>query len=71
MRSLAVLEKLGVSVEAMMAIFLAAFVQLSLRMASVVFTSVSTGRERSVTEHAFEWSLSSVHPFMHLEVGFV
>jgi len=68
---LAVLEKLGVSMEALITIWLGAFVQLGLRVSSMVFSSVAAGRKCSVTELALKGSLSSMHSFVHLKIGLV
>ena len=71
MSSLAVLEKLGVSMETLTALRFFTFVQLGLCMSSVVLASVAAGGEGAVAKPALEWPLPRMHPFMNLEIRFV
>lgn len=69
--SLAVLKELSISVEALITISLFAFIELRLRVSSVVLSSVTARSESSIAKLTLEGSLASVHPFMHLEVRLV
>ena len=69
--SLAVLKELSISVEALITSGLFTFVELRLRVSSVVLSSVTARSESSIAKLTLEGSLASVHPFMHLEIRLV
>ena len=57
--------------ETVLAITLVALVQFGLGVSSMVLTSVATRCEGSITEPTLEWTLASMHSFVHLEVRLV
>ena len=71
MAPLAVVKKLGVSMETLPTLGLSALVQLCLRMSPVVLASVATWGEGTVTKLALEWPLTRVHSLMDLEVWLI
>lgn len=63
-----VLHQLDVSVEALRAPCDLALVQLGLGVPSVVLSPVAARCEGLIAELAFEWFLTCMHSFMHLEI---
>lgn len=70
-RSLAVLVQLRVPVEALITVGLLTLVELGLRVAAVMLSSIAARGESPIAEMAFERSLASVHSLVHLEVRLV
>ena len=65
------LKELSISVKALIAVGLLAFIKLCLSVTSVMLASVSARCEGSLAKLTLEWSLSGVHPFMNLKVRLV
>lgn len=64
----AMLQQLDITMEALAASRVLTFIKLGLCVPPVVLSSIAAAREGLVAEFALEWSLTGVHPLMHLEV---